>query len=146
MSKTAFSLLFFTSKEIRFQSSQEDSSQNYSSQWPTKTCQCSVHSQVPNQGEKLATRKSQDNKIQKISSHKSSVILYYETQKKKKNPRKASGLISCWREKFLHKQNHTAPSFDILQMNKDIKEGPCNLPPLAQLLLRAFTLDRKSVV
>lgn len=40
------------------------------------------HSQVPNPGEKLATRKSQDNKIQKISSHKSNTILYYETHKK----------------------------------------------------------------
>lgn len=68
------------------------------------------------------------------------------TTKKEKYPRNISAIISCWRENFLQKQNHTAPSFDILQVNKEIKYEPCNLPPLAQLLLCAFTLTEKQVI
>lgn len=69
------------------------------------------------------------------------------SHKKRKKPlRNISGIISCWRENFLHKQNHTAPSFDILQVNKEIKAGPCNLSPLAQLLLCAFTFTDRQLI
>lgn len=144
MSKTAFSLLFFTSKEIRFQSSQEDSSQNYSSHWTTKKCQCSAHRQVPSPGEKTGNKKkSRQQNTESLKSHIQHNSLLWNTQKSKMTNKGQWNNQVLKRKLPAYAKSHCSIIW-MNQMNKEIKDGPWNLPPL--VLLCASTLTDKQVI
>lgn len=99
----------------------------------------------PTKGKNWQQEKVKTTKYRKfqVTSPASFFIMKHKKRKKSKKGQRINQLL---KRKILHKQNHTAPSFDVLQMNKEIKDGPCNLPPLAQLLLHAFTLTDKQVI